>query len=87
MEPGDKDDAECVICHLYCRESAIECGCCPGRRTCLRHAANLCECAAASWRMAFRHSLADLQALLEEVSQRVPAGGNLSGKACYCDRM
>ncbi|CAL8461880.1 g1411 [Coccomyxa elongata] len=72
MDEGDTDDAECVICHAYCHESAVECECCPRRRTCLRHAAALCECPPPRWRIAFRHSLAELQALLQEVSQRIP---------------
>jgi hypothetical protein len=74
MDEGDTDDTECVICHLYCHESAVECDCCPRRRTCLRHAAALCECPPPRWRIAFRHSLAELQALLAEVSQRIPEG-------------
>ncbi len=74
MDESDTDDAECVICHAYCHESAVECECCPRRRTCLRHAAALCECPPPRWRIAFRHSLAELQALLQEVSQRIPEG-------------
>jgi histone demethylase JARID1 len=74
MDEGAADDAECVICHLYCHESAVECECCPGRRTCLRHAHNLCECPPGRWRLAFRHSLAELRVLLSEVAQRIPEG-------------
>ena len=40
----DKDEAECAICHLYLHVSGLECDCCPGRRVCLHHADNLCEC-------------------------------------------
>ena len=29
LDEGDEDDAECVICHAYVRESAVECDCCP----------------------------------------------------------
>lgn len=29
MDAGDEDDCECVICHAYVRESAVECDCCP----------------------------------------------------------
>ena len=71
---GDTDDGECCICHAYVHESAVECACCPGRRTCLRHAGNLCECAPARWRLAYRHTLGELEALLAEVTARVPAG-------------
>lgn len=74
MDAGDTDDAECVICHLYCHKSAVECECCPRRRTCLRHAHALCECPPPKWRLAFRHSLADLRALLCEVAARIPEG-------------
>ena len=71
---GDTEDAECVICHAYVHEAAVECACCPGRRTCLRHAHNLCECPPARWRLAFRHSLAELETLHAEVAARLPEG-------------
>ena len=74
MDAGAKDDAECAICRQYVHLAAVECDCCPGRRTCLRHAAALCECAPERWRLAFRHSLGELEALAEEVAARVPAG-------------
>lgn len=74
MDAGAKDDAECAICRQYVHLAAVECDCCPGRRTCLRHAAALCECAPEGWRLAFRHSLGELEALAEEVAARVPAG-------------
>ena len=41
---GSSSDADCVICRLPLHLSAVECDCCPRRRTCLHHAANLCEC-------------------------------------------
>lgn len=75
FEPEEKDEAECAICHLYLHVSGLECNCCPGRRVCLQHADNLCECAAASWRLAFRYSLADLQAVLAEVASHIPDEG------------
>ena len=74
MDNGAKDDAECAICRQYVHLAAVECDCCPGRRTCLRHAAALCECAPERWRLAFRHSLGELEAVAEEVAARVPAG-------------
>ena len=75
FEPEEKDEAECAICHLYLHVSGLECDCCPRRRVCLQHADNLCECAAASWRLAFRYSLADLQAVLAEVASHIPGEG------------
>jgi hypothetical protein len=44
------------------------------RHTCLRHAANLCECPPAKWRLAFRHSIAQLEELHESVRSRIPNG-------------
>ena len=49
------------------------------RHTCLRHAANLCECPPAKWRLAFRHSIAQLEELHESVLSRIP-----DGKATLC---
>ena len=66
--------ARAVTNMLLLRQSAVECGCCPGRRTCLRHADALCECAPGKWRLAFRHSLGELGALLARVRARVPEG-------------
>lgn len=47
---------------------------CHRRHTCLRHAANLCECPPAKWRLAFRHSIAQLEELRASVRSRVPEG-------------
>ena len=44
------------------------------RHTCLRHAGNLCECPPARWRLAFRHSMAQLAELHAAVRSRIPEG-------------
>ena len=83
MDAGARDDAECAICRQYVHLCAVECDCCPGRRTCLRHAAALCECAPGRWRLAFRLSLGELAAVAEEVAARVPAGAPKALKPCH----
>jgi histone demethylase JARID1 len=70
----DEEAAECAICHASVYEAGVECGCCPGRFTCTRHADALCECPPARWRLAFRHSLGELAELLEQVRARVLEG-------------
>ena len=40
----------------------------------MRHAANLCECPPAKWRLAFRHSIAQLEELRASVQSRIPEG-------------
>jgi len=77
MAPGAGEDAACAICRQYVHLAAVECDCCPGRRTCLRHAATLCECPPARWRLAFRHALGELDALAADAAARVPAGAAL----------
>ena len=74
MLPGARDDAECAICHCYLHLSAVECRCCPKRYVCLRHANNLCECPASSWRLAYRHSLGELSTILADLAACVPPG-------------
>lgn len=71
----DKDDAECAICHLYLHLSGLECDCCPGRRVCLQHADNLCECDPSRWRLVYRYSLQDLDSILERLSANIPQEG------------
>ncbi len=71
----DKDEAECAICHLYLHVSGLECDCCPGRRVCLHHADNLCECDPTRWRLVYRYSLEDLDRVLQQVCSHVPGEG------------
>lgn len=73
----DKDEAECAICHLYLHVSGLECDCCPGRRVCLHHADNLCECDPSRWRLVYRYSLQDLNGILKRVSAHIPQDGTL----------
>lgn len=68
----DKDEAECAICHLYLHVSGLECDCCPGRRVCMHHADNLCECDPSRWRLVYRYSLQDLDGILKRVSAHLP---------------
>jgi len=74
----DKDEAECAICHLYLHVSGLECDCCPGRRVCLHHADNLCECDPTRWRLVYRYSLEDLDRVLQQVCSHVPGEGRRS---------
>ena len=74
MHAGCKDDAECAVCHCYLHLSAVECKCCPKRYVCLRHADSLCECPASSWRLAYRHSLGELEHIVTGLRARVPPG-------------
>lgn len=71
----DKDEPECSICHLYLHVSGLECDCCPGRRVCLHHADNLCECDPSRWRLVYRYSLQDLDSILQQVSSHTPGEG------------
>ena len=74
----DKDEAECAICHLYLHASGLECDCCPGRRVCLQHADNLCECDPTRWRLVYRYSLQDLSRILQQVCSHIPGEGTIS---------
>ena len=73
MDFGLTEDAECAICHMPLYLSAVECDCCPPRRTCLHHAASLCECRMRRRRLAWRHTLKELRALEAGVTAQVPA--------------
>ena len=67
MGDGDDEDAQCSVCHQYCHFSAVECDCSEDRVTCASHAGALCACPASRWRLAFRYSLAELDAHLSGV--------------------
>jgi len=71
MDFGDQHDPECAICHLPLHLSAVECDCCPRRRTCLHHAANLCECPMRRRRLTWRYTLRELESLEEGVAAKV----------------
>lgn len=71
----DKEEAECSICHLYLHVSGLECGCSPGRRVCLHHADNLCECDPSRWRLVYRYSLQELEGILQQVCSHTPGEG------------
>lgn len=72
MDPEAGGTAECTICHLPLHLSAVECDCCPRRRTCLHHAANLCECPMRRRRLAWRYTLQQLERLQVETQAAVP---------------
>eukprot|EP00884_Botryococcus_braunii_P010330 jgi/Botrbrau1/19299/Bobra.0073s0042.1 len=74
MQEGETEDAECAICHQIVHCSAVECACCPGRYVCLHDAERLCDCPPEQWRLAYRHSLAELEDMLQAVKSRVPEG-------------
>jgi hypothetical protein len=71
MDFGDLSDPGCAICHLPLHLSAVECDCCPRRRTCLYHATNLCECPMRRRRLAYRYTLRELEGLEEGVTAKV----------------
>lgn len=71
MDFGDQHDPGCALCHLPLHLSAVECDCCPRRRTCLHHAANLCECPMRRRRLAWRYTLRELESLEEGVAAKV----------------
>lgn len=58
------------------RRLAVECDCCHGRYACLHHAPALCECATSRRRLAYRHTLQQLDTILAEVAARVTPGSN-----------
>ena len=64
---GEEEDVQCSVCHQYCHFSAVECDCSHDRVTCAAHAGALCACPPARWRLAFRHSLAELDGHLSGV--------------------
>lgn len=84
FQKDDKDEAECAICHLYLHVSGLECDCCPGRRVCLQHADNLCECDPTRWRLVYRYSLQDLDGVLKRVSARIPQECTAYSSAPIC---
>ncbi len=67
MGDGEEEDAQCASCHQYCHFSAVECGCSDDRVACTAHAGALCACPPGRWRLAFRYSLAELDAHLAGV--------------------
>lgn len=69
-----KEDSECAICHSYLHLSGVECKCCPRRFVCIRHANNLCDCPPPAWRLAYRHSIAELESIVDALAASVPAG-------------
>lgn len=71
MDFGDQSDPGCAICHLPLHLSAVECDCCPRRRTCLHHAANLCECPMRRRRLAWRYTLRELESLEEGLTAKI----------------
>ena len=60
---------------LLPRSPAVECDCCPRRYTCLHHAAQLCGCGTSRRRLAYRHTLQELEGALAAVEARVEPGG------------
>lgn len=72
LRSGDREDAQCAVCHLFVHFSAVECDCCPRRRVCLHHAGSLCQCPMRRRRLAWRHSLQELEGLHAGVAARVP---------------
>ncbi|WIA16623.1 hypothetical protein OEZ85_013288 [Tetradesmus obliquus] len=71
MAAGDSQDAECATCRAPLHTLALECDCCPGRFVCPHHAAALCECGPAEWRLRFRFTLAQLKERLADAAARV----------------
>lgn len=68
MQAGENEDPECIICRSPLHISALECDCCEGRRVCLHHSYNLCDCGISGMRLAWRYTLQDLHTLQDAAS-------------------
>ena len=79
MGEEEEEDAQCSLCHQYCHFSAVECDCSSdGRVSCAAHAGALCACPPGRWRLAFRYSLAELDAHLSGVFGAAASVGALT---------
>lgn len=64
--------AQCVICRHALYLSAIFCESCDSsRKVCLRHFHQLCGCEISAKRILFRHSITDLEEMVNKVSESV----------------
>ncbi|XP_027080412.2 lysine-specific demethylase JMJ17-like [Coffea arabica] len=61
---GSEEDPTCIICQQFLYLSAVVCRCRPSAFVCLEHWEHLCECKASKHRLLYRHTLADLKALV-----------------------
>ena len=65
MTTLSRDDEQCAVDQSYLHLSAVSCKCCPKRFVSLKNARNLCECHPSNWRLFYRHSLAELEGILD----------------------
>lgn len=71
VDSDTKKECRMCLCDLYL--SAVGCSCSPNKYTCLYHARNLCDCPWWSKRFLFRHTISDLNLLVEALE-----GNNLA---------
>ena len=68
-----EDDPECTICRSILHLSGVVCKCNIGRKACLRHCAELCECAADNRVLFYRKTLEDIEKLVSTVEKSTSA--------------
>ncbi|KAJ4954062.1 hypothetical protein NE237_030894 [Protea cynaroides] len=64
---GTEEDPTCIICLQYLYLSAVVCSCRPSAFVCLEHWEHLCECSPSKHWLLYRHTLADLNAMVHIV--------------------
>jgi hypothetical protein len=64
-----EDDPECTICRSILHLSGVMCKCNVGRKACLRHCAELCDCTSANRVLFYRKTLEDIEKLVSTVEK------------------
>jgi hypothetical protein len=68
-----KDEPECAICRSILHLSGVVCKCNVGRKACLRHCAEMCECASDNKVLFYRKTLEDIEKLASTVEKSTSA--------------
>eukprot|EP00656_Telonema_subtile_P050650 TRINITY_DN6616_c0_g1_i4.p1 TRINITY_DN6616_c0_g1~~TRINITY_DN6616_c0_g1_i4.p1 ORF type:complete len:1738 (+),score=444.60 TRINITY_DN6616_c0_g1_i4:156-5369(+) len=63
---------QCAICRSDTFMSFLRCDACGQRSVCLQHSKHLCECAPESVSLFYRHSLAELEDIIDNVAASTP---------------
>lgn len=81
------EDLTCIICQQFLYLSAVACRCRPSAFVCLEHWEHLCECKASKHCLLYRHTLADLNALVL-MTDKLSSGdheSSLQGQLSSCN--
>ncbi|XP_052465672.1 lysine-specific demethylase 5B isoform X2 [Carassius gibelio] len=64
------EERQCAKCRTTCYLSAITCPCSPDQLVCLHHIEDLCSCAARSYTLNYKYTLAELKPLFQALTAR-----------------